>query len=114
MKRVVYGGESFITSDDGAEALLDFAASAAMLRFAEVVGMPSVRADGGIALVRLVIGPSSQLIASPVESTWPEPDTAEASRMLRARASELEPSSPRSRGSALANADLDASDPEPY
>ena len=85
MKRVAYGGESFITSDDGAAALLDFAASAAMSGVAEVVTLPSVLPDGRVVLVNLVIGPSSELITSPVETAFAEPDTVDAAADLRAR-----------------------------
>jgi hypothetical protein len=114
MKRVAYGGESFITSDDGADALLDFAASAAMSGIAEVVSMPSLRADGQVVQVKLVIGPSSELINSPVDSLLPEPDTAEAAAMLRRRAAELGSSSGHVRGAAIAGSDLDSSDLEQF
>jgi len=112
MKRVAYGGESFITSDDGAAALLDFAASAAMSGVAEVVTLPSVLPDGRVIMVSLVIGPSSELITSPIETQFAEPDTADAAAALRARALQLGVTSSHAHGAAISGRDLEASDPE--
>jgi hypothetical protein len=110
MKRIAYGGESFITSDDGAAALLEFAASAAMSGVGEVVTLPTVLADGQVVSVDLVIGPSSELITSPIESSLAEPDTREAAAALRTRASQLGASSSHVHGGAIAGKDLDAPD----
>lgn len=113
MKRVAYGGESFLTSDDGAAALLDFAASAAMGGVAEVVTLPSVLTDGRVVSVSLVIGPSSELITSPIETSLAEPDTTEAAASLRARAFRLGATSIHAHGAAIRGTDLDSSDPDP-
>lgn len=112
MKRVAYGGESFITSDEGAAALLDFTASAAMSGVAEVVTLPSVLADGRVVLVNLVIGPSSELITSPVETALAEPDTRDVAAALRARASQLGASRSHAHGGAISGKDLDSADPD--
>jgi hypothetical protein len=111
MKRVLYGGESFVTSDDGAAALLEFAASAAMSGIGEVVTLPSVLADGRVVSVSVVIGPSSELMTTPIETSQAEPDTKAAAAVLRARASQLETSSIHANGSAIAGKDLESSDP---
>ncbi len=111
MQSVSYGGESFVTSDDGAAALLDFAASAAMSGVGEVVTLPSVLADGSVVSVSLVIGPSSELMTTPVESSQAEPDTREAAAVLRERASQLRASDPHAHGSAIVGTDLDSTDP---
>lgn len=111
MKRVSYGGESFITSDDAAVALLDFAASAAMSSVGEVVTLPSVLADGRVVSVSLVIGPSSELMTTPIETVHAEPDTREAVAALRARASELGASNAHAHGSAIVGTHLNSSDP---
>jgi len=112
MKRVAYGGESFITSDEGAAALLDFAASAAMSDVAEVVALPAVRPDGQVITVNLVIGPSSELITSPIETSLTEPDTREATAALRARALQIGKSKSPTHGAALSGRDLDSGDPD--
>ena len=111
MKRVAYGGESFITSDEGAAALLDFAAAAAMSDVAEVVELPAVLPDGQVITVNLVIGPSSELITSPVETSLAEPDTREAAAALRARALQVGKSSSTAHGAAISERDLDSADP---
>ncbi|QNE47002.1 hypothetical protein F1C58_08885 [Glaciihabitans sp. INWT7] len=111
MQRVSYGGESFITSDDGAAALLDFAASAAMSAVGEVVSLPIVLEDGRVVSVRLVIGPSSELLTTPIESSLPEPDTRDAAAALRARASQLGATSAHAFGGPISGTDLDAADP---
>ena len=112
MKRVAYGGESFITSDDGAAALLDFAAAAAMSDVAEVVAMPAVLPDGQVITVNLVIGPSSELITSPVETSLAVPDTREAATALRARALQIGKSGSPAHGAPLSGRDLDSADPD--
>ena len=112
MKRVAYGGESFITSDEGAAALLDFAASAAMSDVAEVVALPAVLPDGQVITVNLVIGPSSELITSPIETSLAEPDTREAAAALRARALQIGKSSSPAHGAAIPGRDLDSADPD--
>ena len=111
MQSVSYGGESFVTSDDGAAALLEFAASAAMSGVGEVVALPSVQADGSVVSVSLVIGPSSELMTTPVETLQTEPDTREAAAVLRVRASELRASNLHAHGSAIAGPDLGSTDP---
>ncbi|WP_394768956.1 hypothetical protein [Lacisediminihabitans sp.] len=93
MKIVSYGGESFITSDDAAEALLLFAAAAAINNIAEVIEVPSLRDDGRLITVSLVIGPASELIAFDVDSDFDEPDTSDSVRLLRERAATLGASS---------------------
>lgn len=112
MKRVAYGGESFFTSDEAAGALLAFAAAAAMSNVAEVVPIPSIGDDGEVIMVELVIGPSSELITSPVESNFPEPDVRATVAALRARTRELGASSSHAQGAPLADQNLDLSDSE--
>lgn len=111
MQRVSYGGESFITSDDGAAALLEFAASAAMSGVGEVIRLPVVLANGSVVSASLVIGPSSELMTTPVETSHAEPDTRAAVAALRARASQLGADSAHARGAPISGADLDPTDP---
>lgn len=112
MMRVGYGGESFTTSDEAAEALLAFAAAAAMSDVAEVVQLPTVDVDGAVVVVTLVIGPSSELIMSEVQSTFSDPDTSAATQVLRDRALSLGATSSHALGGAIPGADLDSEDPE--
>lgn len=108
MKRVTYGGNSFLTTDEGANALLDFAASAAMNAAAEVVSMPTVGKDGRVLAVNLLIGPSSEIIALAVTSAMSEPDTREAVAKLRASIARLSASSSTVHAGAIPWENLDS------
>lgn len=111
MKRVAFGGESFIISDEGAAALLDYAAAAAMADAAEVVALPAVRPTGEVITVNLVIGPSSELITSQIETSLTEPDTREAPTALRARALQIGKSKSPTHGAAIPKRDHESADP---
>ena len=106
MRTVSYGGESFITSDDGADALLGFAAAAALNEFADVIHMPAIDENGEPIIADLVIGPSSELLVVPSDSPFDEPDTTEIAASLRRKTAQL--GSPRvSFGGAIDPALLD-------
>jgi hypothetical protein len=106
MRTVSYGGESFITSDDGADALLGFAAAAALSDFADVIHMPAIGEDGEPIIADLVVGPSSELLVVPCNSPFDEPDTTEIAATLRRMTAKL--GSPRvSFGGAIAPSLLD-------
>jgi hypothetical protein len=76
MKTIFYGGESFLTSDEAADALLRFAARLATTETAEVVAVPSVGADGVTSIIELVIGPASELMSVATNSPYDAPDAA--------------------------------------
>lgn len=63
MKRVTYGGGSFLTGDQIADAVLDYAAQIARARSADHLVVPALGADGEPASVDVVLGPASQLLA---------------------------------------------------
>lgn len=63
MKRVTYGGGSILTGDRIADALLDYAAALARAESADHLRVPAVGADGLPAVVDVVLGPASQLLA---------------------------------------------------
>ncbi|MCU1422367.1 MAG: hypothetical protein JWN36_2018 [Microbacteriaceae bacterium] len=110
MRTISYGGESFTTSDDAADALLEFAAAAAMNDFAGVIHLPAIDADGATITADLVIGPSSELLVVPAHSGYDEPDTRVEVAALRARTVDLGLSRHSSRGVPLAAADADTTD----
>lgn len=83
MRTVSYGGESFITSDEAAAALLDFTAAAALSDFAAVVHVPAIDGTGARITADLVIGPSSEVFVLPATSKFDEPDTRAAVAELR-------------------------------
>lgn len=85
MKLVTYGGQSFLTSDSAAEALLEFAAATASNVRAEVVEIPAVSLEGEPTLASFVVGPASEIIVFPAEVPWSEPATGEVENSLRDR-----------------------------
>ncbi len=110
MRTISYGGESFTTSDDAADALLEFAAAAAMNDFAGVIHLPAIDDDGSMITADLVIGPSSELLVVPARSDYAEPDTRAEVALLRAKTADLGLSRHSSRGAPLAPSDADTSD----
>ncbi|CAN5264737.1 hypothetical protein BH09ACT1_BH09ACT1_20770 [soil metagenome] len=85
MKTIIYGGESFQTSDAAADALLQFAARLATTEKAEVVAVPAIDATGAPIIVDLVIGPASELMAVVAISPYDDPDAGALVEDLRER-----------------------------
>ncbi len=85
MKRVSYAGESFLTSDTTADALVHLTAALGKAQNAQVVELPTVDQRGQVQIVLLVVGPSSQLVAVPEESPFEEPDSTAIVADLEAR-----------------------------
>ena len=108
MKKVSYGGVSFITSDEAAEALLKFAAAAALNDFAEVVHVPVVDESGHAIVADLVIGPASELLVTPSDSAYDPPDTAVAVETLQKRVISLGASKRVSIGLPVRNGEIDS------
>jgi hypothetical protein len=66
MKRILYAGGSFLTGDDIADAVMDYAAELANAGKAAKLVVPALDLEQRPEFVSLVIGPSSQLMAEPV------------------------------------------------
>ncbi len=79
---------------------------------AKVVALPAVLPDGQVITANPVIGPSSELITSPIETSLVEPDTRGAAAALRARAVQIEKSSSPAHGAAISGGDLDSAEPD--
>jgi hypothetical protein len=67
VKRIVYAGGSFLTSDRVAETLFDYAALLARLGTGERVSVPGIGAGDVPVTFELVIGPASQLLGEDEE-----------------------------------------------
>lgn len=65
MKRISYAGSVFVTGDEVARALLEFAASLADSGRSEVMAVPARDDSGRDVVVDVVLGPGSQLTAIP-------------------------------------------------
>ncbi len=85
MKRVSYAGETFLTADDAADALVHLTAALGKAQNAQVVELPTVDANGTLRIVLLVVGPASQLVATPEDSVYEEPDSSVIVAELEAR-----------------------------
>jgi hypothetical protein len=90
MKRVTYAGETFLTTDPVADALVDLTAALGRSGKAEVVEVPAVDDSGTPHQVRLVVGPASQMSAVQVDSPFDDLDVGDTVSRLQAQARNLE------------------------
>lgn len=81
MHRVYYAGGEFVTSDEIATELLEFAAELARRETAVTVEIPAL-IDGRVLAVQIVVGPASQLAARP-DPDEPHTDMTEGLTALR-------------------------------
>lgn len=63
MRRVTYAGESFVTTDDVADALFDFIAALDRGSAGESIEIPALTTRGGIQSVRMLVWPGSELFS---------------------------------------------------
>jgi hypothetical protein len=89
MKRVSYCGESFLTTDAAADALLELVGSLHLDHNSEMLELPAVSRSGDPILVQLVVGPGSELISIPSNIGSVEPDTRIAVSYLQDRIDSL-------------------------
>ena len=94
MKRVSYGGASFLTADRVADSLLLLVAAIRDCHGVEVVELPAVGNGGEPVVVQLVVGPASEIIsvseaAPEAELASIEPDTTEVVDYLLDRIQDL-------------------------
>lgn len=64
MDRIHYAGNSFLTGTRIAHALLDYAQALAQVGASATIHVPTLNDDGSPGRSEVLIGPSSQLIAS--------------------------------------------------
>ena len=93
MKRISFCGESFLTTDGAADALLKLVIALPNGHDSELLELPAVNNDGDEMVVQMVVGPGSELISVPEEFTSGEPDTLEAVAYLHRRMQTLRTSS---------------------
>lgn len=96
MRRIVYAGTSFLTGNDLAESLLDYARALAAQGSSDTVFLPARTASGQVELVEIVIGPASQLVSEPADLEGPEIVDANAVAELRRRSAATGPYRPMS------------------
>ncbi|PPF79646.1 hypothetical protein C5B96_12285 [Subtercola sp. Z020] len=71
MKKISYAGESFVTSDGVADALLRFVAALGANHTSASVEIPAVSSSEEMELVQLVVGPTSEIVSRPDTSSRP-------------------------------------------
>jgi hypothetical protein len=88
MKTITYAGESFVTGDEIALAVLDYARALARSGSADTVEIPVRTGAGDITVATLLIGPASQIVAEddqdPGDELRDDEVVAELSRRSRA------------------------------
>lgn len=93
MKRVVYAGGSFLTTDELADAVLELTAALGRHGTADMVIVPTATGVEG-STIEIVIGPASQLTAITEDSSLPIPEPGEELAAIRARIASLGPVRP--------------------
>ena len=69
MKQITYAGMTFVTGTDIADALLSLVAALGDSATTASVRVPALDRDKAITTIDLVIGPSSEMVASLVDTT---------------------------------------------
>lgn len=80
-------------TDEESEALLAYARALGLRGISDTVMLPVVTADGAIGTAEILIGPASQLIATPV-GVHVDLDATEVTAEMWQKARELEPERP--------------------
>jgi len=83
MRRIRYAGGTFITGDEAAAAVCDFAAALANAGRAAALDVPAVDEDGVPVDVEIVVGPASQVLSERLRSDLAAPDTEAFVREVR-------------------------------
>lgn len=66
MMRVHYGGGSFLAGNDVATTVLEYSAALANAARSASIDVPAIDVDGNRELIRMLLGPASQIYAEPV------------------------------------------------
>jgi hypothetical protein len=80
MMRVHYSGGSFLAGTDVATIMLEYSAALANAERAESVDVPAVDVDGNPEIIKMLLGPASQLYAEPVPHSGEAEDAEFVSR----------------------------------
>jgi hypothetical protein len=89
MQQITYAGGTFVTSDEIADALVDYAAALANAARAAGIDVPANGLPGGGSSLKMLVGPASQLLVSPVDSKDDAPDGDAFVKDVRERIEDL-------------------------
>ncbi|ROP63451.1 hypothetical protein [Curtobacterium sp. ZW137] len=86
MKHIKYDGSIILTSDDVADAVIEYAAALAGGDRADTVAVPAVAHDGTMTTTKILIGPASEVVIEDAEEDELEVENGEFVERLRAAA----------------------------
>jgi hypothetical protein len=90
MHEISYAGGTFVTSDEVAEILLEYAAALANADRAASVEVPAAGLPTGEESMQILVGPASQLMSAPIDSDESVTGTEGFVGEMRKRIKELE------------------------
>ncbi|TFC52901.1 hypothetical protein E3T26_14930 [Cryobacterium sp. TMT1-21] len=110
MRRISYSGASFLTADAIADALFQLVTALGISQTTESLNLPAINVAGKPIMVKLIVGPMSELISVPEDSLWDEPNITEVIAVLRDRVLALQQPKPSPAYAEIATTDFDSSD----
>jgi hypothetical protein len=84
MQTIIYGGDTYLTGDEIADALLAYGRALGEDDRAELVEIPVREPDGAVVTAKFLIGPASQIVAKETPGEGPELEDPELVDRLRA------------------------------
>jgi hypothetical protein len=94
MKHIRYDSATILTSDDVADAVIEYAAALSGGDRADTVAVPAVAHDGTMTTTKILIGPSSELVVEDADEDELELENDEFVERLRAAAQSFGHSEP--------------------
>lgn len=92
MMKLHYAGGVVVVSDGMCRAISEYASHLATAGAADTVAIPAFTEDSGIGITHVVIGPSSQIICTPIQWHEIDLDDADAIADMKAKTKLLGPS----------------------
>jgi hypothetical protein len=86
MKRILYAGGDLLTTDEVADALMEYASVLAIIGSADLVDVPALDRGGEQRTARLLVGPASQILSIDTDDEDRDLGAADALGVLRGRA----------------------------
>jgi hypothetical protein len=94
MDQIQYAGNTLVTGSDIAHAVLAYAQALASNGDSATVSIPVLHEDGSVVTAEVLIGPASQLITEPYESSAPELEDADTIARLTEATTSLQVAHP--------------------
>jgi hypothetical protein len=91
MKTIHYAKSTILTSDDVADAVIEYAAALCNGNRADVVRVPSVAQDGTASITAMLLGPASQIVIGDADDDELETEHPASVDRLQARSFDLNP-----------------------